>query len=150
MDTRLRVYLGRYLGKREKDDFHGCTCPGVAKKLNPSPRALAKTGLRTGSGSSGLSIPCSVRSTKYVRTMYVTLEYPCTAGRWGYLLEWCAQYFALRARTGADHVTYWILFPRNQMWIMSKFNFISRRDSCHHRHVDHLRYMYIGRFQDFA
>lgn len=53
---------------------------------NPSPSALAKTGLRTGSGSPGLSIPYSVRSTRYVRTLYVTLEYPCTAGRWGYLL----------------------------------------------------------------
>lgn len=35
------------------------------------------------------------------------------------------------------------------MWIMAKFNFISRRYSCHHRHVDHLRYMYIGRFSRF-
>ena len=38
--------------------------------------------------------------------MYVTLEYQCPAGRWGYGLERCAQYFALRARTGADHITY--------------------------------------------
>lgn len=102
-----------YVGKRvrgQEDDFHGCTCPGAAKKPNPSPRRLATTGLRTGSGSSGLSIPYSVRSTRYVRTMYVTLEYPYPAGKWGYVLERCAQYFALRARTGADHFTYTLHF----------------------------------------
>lgn len=42
--------------------------------------------------------------------MYVTLEYPYPAGKWGYVLERCAQYFALRARTGADHFTYTLHF----------------------------------------